>query len=115
MTARIALWEPPMTAIVIASSRGSTSESRLGLRTVSRFNSLSPVEDDAPAPVVSDGRDLGDEPVQRIRRGVETSMLEDGSVDWSRTVHLDFCSSLILEHTLHTMQHPYDNSRYPQN
>jgi hypothetical protein len=42
-------------------------------------------------------------------------MLEDGSVDWIRTVHLDVCSSPTLEHTLHTTQHPYDDLRYPQN
>lgn len=69
MIARIALWEPPTTAIVTASSRGSTSARRLGLRTVSRPSSLRFVE-------VTDGhgegRDFGDEPVQRIRRGVET-------------------------------------------
>lgn len=84
-----------MTAIVIASSRGSTSARRLGLRTVSRFNSFRFVVDDVPAiDGVGDGRDFGEEPVQRIRRGVETSMfVEDGSVEWIRTVHLDFCTS----------------------
>lgn len=96
MIARIALWEPPTTAIVIASSRGSTSARRLGLRTVSRFSSFRFAEDD-DVPAIDgdgDGRDFGDEPVQRIRRGVETSMfVEDGSVEWIRTVHLDFCTS----------------------
>lgn len=96
MIARIALWEPPMTAIVRASLRGSISARRLGLRTVSRFSSFRFVVDDVPA---ADGygeeRDFGDEPVQRIRRGVETSMfVEDGSVGLIRTVHLDFYTTL---------------------
>lgn len=96
MIARIALCEPPMTAIVIASSRGSNSARRLGLRTVSRLSSFRFVVDDDDVPATDgdgdgDGRDFGDEPVQRIRRGVETSIsVEDGSVEWIRTVHLDF-------------------------
>jgi hypothetical protein len=102
MIARIALWEPPMMAIVIALSRGSMSESTLGLRTVSRLSSVRVVVDDpAPAPDGDgdgDGRDFGDEPVQRIRRGVETSMLEDESVEWIRTVHLDFFTPFTLTH-----------------
>lgn len=92
MIARIALCEPPMTAIVSASLRGSNSARRLGLRTVSRFSSFRFVVDDVPATDgYGEGRDFGDEPVQRIRRGVETSIfVEDGSVEWIRTVHLDF-------------------------
>lgn len=94
MIARIALWEPPMTATVIGSSRGITVQRRLGLRTVSRLSSSSFVEDDPVTEGDGDGRDLGDEPVQRIRRGVEISMLaEDGSGEWIRTFHLDFCMS----------------------
>lgn len=86
-----------MTAIAIALSRGSMSESTLGLRTVSRLSSVRVVVDDpAPAP---DGDGDGDEPVQRIRRGVETSMLEDESVEWIRTVHLDFFTPFTLTHT----------------
>jgi hypothetical protein len=105
-----------MTAIVITSLRGSTSARRLGLRTVSRFSSLSAlVVDDVPAiDGDGDGRDFGEEPVQRIRWGVETSMfVEDESVEWIRTVHLDFCTIHIS--IFHTTQHIYDDLRYPQN
>ena len=98
MIARIALWEPPMTAIVIASLRGRISARRLGLRTVSRFSSvrllLLLLDNENPAAEGDcEARVFGDEPVQRIKRGVETSMLLDRSVECIRTVHFDFCKS----------------------
>lgn len=97
MIARIALWEPPMTAIVIASLRGRISARRLGLRTVSRFSSVRLLvllnNENSAAEGDCEARVFGDEPVQRIKRGVETSMLLDRSVECIRTVHFDFCIS----------------------
>lgn len=92
MMAKIALCEPPTTAIVVGLllSVGIDSCSILGLRTVSRSSSLMVVLSAPPAIAAGSEDDFGAEPVQRMSRDVYSSMLDDGSDDRIRTAHRDF-------------------------
>jgi hypothetical protein len=99
----MALCEAPMTAMVCGVFRGRAGARSLGLRTRSRSSGV------MGRLGIGGGREVGEEPVQRMRRGVVSSRSCSDSVDvvplavplpwgelcrWMRTVQVEVCNHI---------------------